>query len=150
MWEISSYSQWMCFLYSVFLGCGICLFYDVLRIDRAIFKRSSLTVFFEDIFFWIIFAFCVYSFLIIFANGQIRLFILFGVFLGFILFRFTISKLIFLIVKPIKKLTKTISKGYIKLIEKTVDLTNRLKNTVNKTITNNKKEKNNQIISKNS
>ncbi|MEE1025389.1 MAG: spore cortex biosynthesis protein YabQ [Acutalibacteraceae bacterium] len=140
----------MCFLYSVFLGCGICLFYDVLRIDRAIFKRSSLTVFFEDIFFWIIFAFCVYSFLIIFANGQIRLFILFGVFLGFILFRFTISKLIFLIVKPIKKLTKTISKGYIKLIEKTVDLTNRLKNTVNKTITNNKKEKNNQIISKNS
>lgn len=75
---------------------------------------------------------------------------MFGVFLGFILFRFTISKLIFLIVKPIKKLTKTISKGYIKLIEKTVDLTNRLKNTVNKTITNNKKEKNNQIISKNS
>lgn len=150
MWEISSYSQWMCFLYSVFLGCGICLFYDVLRIDRAIFKRSNLTVFFEDIFFWVIFAFCVYSFLIIFANGQIRAFILFGVFLGFILFRLTVSKLIFLIVKPLKKLTKTIRKGYIKVIEKTVDLTNRVKNKLNKTITKNKKEKNNEIIAKNS
>ena len=75
---------------------------------------------------------------------------MFGVFLGFIIFRLTVSKLTFLIVKPIKKLTKTIRKGYIKTIEKIVDLTNRVKNKLNQIITNSKKEKNNEIIAKNS
>lgn len=145
MWEISSYSQWMFFLYSLILGFIISLFYDVLRIDRAIFKRSNLTVFFEDILFWIITAFSVYSFLIIFSNGQIRAFILFGISLGFIICRFTISKLIFLVIRPLKKLTKTIRKNYLKGIDLTLKISYDMKNKLKRLTSNNKKEKNREF-----
>ena len=153
MWEISSYSQYICFLYSLVLGVSLGIVYDLFKLDRLLFKRSKIFLFFSDILFWLISAFLIFTFCVIFSNGQIRGFIVLGTLLGFIIYRLTLSKLIFLLVNPLKKLVKKLNNRYYKLIEKANDFILKQVFKAKKIIKVNfffKKRKNNQIIQKNS
>lgn len=118
MWEISSNEQYLCFIYSMCLGAFLGLIYDFFKIDRNVFKRRKLTVVFQDILFWIISAFMFFSFSIVFSNGQIRAYLLLGSFLGFLIYRMTLSKILILIIVPFKKINFIIKKQYLKLLEK--------------------------------
>jgi len=118
MWEINSYSQYLCFLYSVLMGGAIGLLYDFFKIDRIIFKRSRWFIIFADILFWVISAFIFYSFAVVFSNGQVRGYLLFSSLLGFIIYKLTLSKLIVLIISPIKKASTFIKKLYLTLLDK--------------------------------
>lgn len=118
MWEINSYSQYLCFLYSVLMGGAIGLLYDFFKIDRIIFKRSRWFIIFADILFWVISAFIFYSFAVVFSNGQVRGYLLFSSLLGFIIYKLTLSKLIILIISPIKKASTFIKKLYLTLLVK--------------------------------
>ena len=153
MWEISSYSQYICFLYSLVLGVSLGIVYDLFKLDRLLFKRSKIFLFFSDILFWLISAFLIFTFCVIFSNGQIRGFIVLGTLLGFVIYRLTLSKLIFLLVNPLKKLVKKLNNRYYKLIEKANDFILKQVFKAKKIIKVNfffKKRKNNQIIQKNS
>ena len=153
MWEISSYSQYICFLYSLVLGVSLGIVYDLFKLDRLLFKRSKIFLFFSDILFWLISAFLIFTFCVIFSNGQIRGFIVLGTLLGFVIYRLTLSKLIFLLVNPLKKLVKKLNNRYYKLIEKANDFILKQVFKAKKIIKGNfffKKRKNNQIIQKNS
>ena len=118
MWEISSFSQYLCFLYSVLMGSGIGVLYDVFKIDRMVFKRGVLFTVFQDILFWIISAFAFYSFSVVFSNGQVRGYLLFGCFMGFVIYRLTISRFIMFLALPVKKASFLVRKFYLILLNK--------------------------------
>lgn len=149
MWEISILNQWSTFVYSLVLGCLLCFVYDLFKIDRLIFKRSIVFIFFEDILFWIISGFLVFSFLIIYTNGQVRVFVLVGALLGFFVYKITVSKFIMYVITPIKKLIKFISCNYNRAISKLSTHIDNIFKKLKKSIINvfiNKKRKNSQII----
>lgn len=118
MWEISSYGQSLCFLYSMAVGGILGLIYDFFKIDRIVFKRGNIFVFLQDILFWIIATVIFFSFSVVFSNGQIRAYLLFGSFLGFLIYRLTFSKIIILISIPFKKIINIVKKYYSALINK--------------------------------
>lgn len=117
MWEINSTGQYLCFVYSMCMGGILGLIYDFFKIDRIVFKRKKFIVFFQDIFFWLIAAFIFFSFSVVFSNGQIRAYLLFGCLIGFLIYRLTISKIFILIIIPFKKINAIIKKQYMKLVE---------------------------------
>lgn len=118
MWEINSWGQYLCFIYSICLGGVLGLIYDFFKFDRIVFKRKNLLIFLQDILFWLISAFMFFSFAVVFSNGQIRAYLLFGSFFGFLIYRLTLSKLFMLITTPIKKLNSKIVKQYLKIVKK--------------------------------
>lgn len=95
MWEINSLSQFISFLYALALGGIFCLFYDIFRSFRHIFKFGDIAVVFQDIIYFIIISFVTFIFLLSVTNGEIRGYILFGIALGFLICALTISKLFF-------------------------------------------------------
>jgi len=153
MWEINSISQYTSFLYAIFMGNALGVIYDIFSIDRALFKRTVIFVFFQDILFWVISAFAFFSFSVVFANGQLRGYLLFGTLLGFLLFKLTISRLFWLLVRPFKKFICLLKIKYLNFLEKMVlyfkKAVHRIKRTFKKILFL-KNFKNNKIIEKNS
>ncbi len=82
---------------SLILGAMLCFFYDIFRALRKVGFNSFWSVFFTDVFFWIVSAFITFVFLMAKTNGEIRGYILLGELVGFIVCRLTLSKFVFLI-----------------------------------------------------
>lgn len=116
MWEISNIGQSSAVIYACLLGLVLGFIYDIFKLDRIIFKRSTVTVFFEDIAFWVVSAFLTFCLLLLTANGQVRLYIIEFVFLSFFIYYFTISKLILILAPFLKKVSRKTSKNYSKLL----------------------------------
>ena len=95
MWELSNYNQLITFVLSVCTGAICCAFYDVIRAMRRVCLNSLLAITIGDVLLWIFYAFVTFVFLISRTNGEIRVYVLLGEFLGFVLFRATISKVLF-------------------------------------------------------
>lgn len=112
MWEISNPLQAGAFLAAVALGAALCLLYDLFRLDRLIFRRSTAAVVFADVLFWIIAAFAVFCLLLMTTNGQIRGFVLLAVLLGFVIWRLTASRLIDLLRRPLTRAIRRIRRWY--------------------------------------
>ena len=80
------------FLIYIICGAAIGIIFDIFRIIRRSFKISDLHTNIEDIIFCIlIFLFLIYMFFI-YNSGNIRLFMLFALAFGLIIYLFTISK----------------------------------------------------------
>ena len=92
MWEISNQSQITNFIFAIVLGVFFAVFYDLFRAIRIIKFHSSIAVFFEDIAYFSIISLFTFIFFLSATAGEIRGYILIGIFLGFILFYLTISK----------------------------------------------------------
>ena len=112
MWEISNIQQGKGILLSFLLGAFLCLIYDLFRLDRIVFKRSTFVVVIEDIFFWIIAAFLTFCLLLLNTNGQIRTYILIIEGIGFVVFYFTVSKFLFLPAKFLRRMVFKVRKKY--------------------------------------
>lgn len=96
MWEINVGNQFLTFIYSLILGGLLCPSYDFIRAIRKSGFNSFIAVFFTDIIFWIISAFITFIFLISRTNGEIRGYVLIGILAGFVIFRLTFSRFVFL------------------------------------------------------
>ncbi len=83
MWEISSNLQIANFLRAVLLGGFFCLLYDLFSAARKAGANSTAAVFLQDIFYFVIIAPITFCFLLATTNGEVRAYIIFGVFLGF-------------------------------------------------------------------
>ena len=110
MWEISFQNQLSSFLYAVIVGIIFCIIYDILRAFRFTFEFSAISVFLIDIFYSLLIS--VISFLIFLSlsNGEIRSYIIFAFFVGFLFSRFTISKPMFFVFKKILGFFNSFSK----------------------------------------
>ena len=99
MWEINNTAQAISFFYSLLLGMIFCLLYDLLRVWRAFFHLSDIVIFFQDIIYFIVISFVTFIFMIPLTNGEIRGYIIVGIFLGFCICFFTVSRFVFEILK---------------------------------------------------
>lgn len=96
MWEIDITFQIWGFLVSVILGSVFCILYDFFRALRKSFYFSDFLVFLQDIVYFIICGFTVFLFLLALTNGCLRVYVFFGIAVGFYITRITLS---FLFVK---------------------------------------------------
>lgn len=117
MWEISNLGQGNAIIYAFLLGQVLGFIYDIFKLDRIIFKRSTVTVAFEDILFWLIAAFLTFCLLLLTSNGQVRLYIIATIFLSFFIYYFTFSRLVLILAPFLKKASRKISKLYLKGVD---------------------------------
>ncbi len=130
----------------ILVGFLIGLLFDMFRISRRTFKTSDIITYLEDILFWILSGLLILFSIFKFNNGDIRAYIILGIFIGLALYMLVFSKIvintlvkIILVIKqiisfvskiilyPIKLITK-ISKIVTKPIKKLLkNLTNNIK-----------------------
>lgn len=120
---ISLTQQMQVFFGAILLGACFGLLYDLFRIIRLVFFKSFTAVFFEDILFWIIVTVVSFFFTILFNNGELRLSLVISGTLGFLIYYFTLGRLVFrfffaffgAIEKTISKMHKKLRKIYKKI-----------------------------------
>lgn len=114
MWEIKNNQQVFSFVVSVIFGVCYCLFYDVLRSCRRVFKSSTAAVFFGDVFFFSVIAVVTFLLLLAVSNGEMRGYIFFGILIGVVACNFTLSRIFIpflcFIIKKIIALTNLINR----------------------------------------
>lgn len=91
------------FLFSVILGAGIGVFYDVFRTIRIVFPfaAKSKAVFAEDIVFMVVSGAAVFIYAAVLCRGQVRFFCVIGTLLGFMLYIATVGSLVVGILRSI-------------------------------------------------
>ena len=94
------------------LGAFLCAVYDVFRLFRLNRKQNAILLFFSDILFCVFSTVCL---LILFFNlsyGRVRFYALAITFIGFLVWRFTVSRLVMMLINKllgrIKKLLTSI------------------------------------------
>ncbi len=90
MWEISNSDQLFAFFTALIFGVCYGIFFCLFKALRKAFRHSAIMVFIEDILFFVIIAVVTFLLLLALTNGEIRFFMLLGIFLGFSLFYFSV------------------------------------------------------------
>lgn len=92
--DITVFNQTYAFAFSIVGGMLVGLVFDLFRVFRKVRKPSNLSVFIQDILFFILLAFLLF-FIICFANNnEVRSYEIFGIGLGGILYLLTVSRFI--------------------------------------------------------
>ena len=117
MWEIKALDQSLTFVFSFLFGMGICVIYDVFSALRLYKFKSKTATVILDILFFTASAFLVFCFFMLRTYGEIRLFCIFGMLLGFIFWHSLVSRIFMLLVKKAIKI-KNILKKYFKILIK--------------------------------
>lgn len=86
--------QLMSFLGGALLGALIGVFYDIFRMVRLSVKFENTAVGIQDFIFCIVSGLFTFVYVVYFADGYIRWYVIAGVFLGFFVYLLTLSKLI--------------------------------------------------------
>lgn len=91
---LSMAQQTEIFLWSVVFGFALGAFYDVFRILRLIIPTGTIAAFVEDTLFWLISAFSTFLFILNINSGEIRWYILLGIFAGALIYHVSIGALV--------------------------------------------------------
>lgn len=89
--NVSINEQTLIFLYSIVVGQGIGVVYDFFRAIRKTFKFKTINTFICDCIFWLISLTMFLLFILNFAGGEGRFYIIFAMILGIILYFLCIS-----------------------------------------------------------
>lgn len=90
--NVESLTQIYTFLLSIALGAAVGVVYDMFRAFRRAIPCRKISVFFQDVIFWLIACIVFFCFSLIRCEGQIRFFALLGMFSGFALWVMTVGK----------------------------------------------------------
>ena len=160
--QIQVVNQVYSFAVFILVGFLIGLLFDMFRISRKTFKTSDLVTSLEDILFWILSGLLVLFSLFKFNNGEIRAYIILGIFIGIAIYMLVFSKIVInvlvKIITVIKQIISYITKIFlypVNLVLKifkniTKPFKKSLKNMTNnfKKILKNKKSKNKSNLKK--
>ena len=80
------------FLIFTINGIVIGILFDIFRILRRSFKTSDIITYIQDILFWILTGLILLYSIFTFSNGEIRLYMFFGVFIGCLIYMLIFSK----------------------------------------------------------
>lgn len=97
-------NQFLMVLYSLMLGAFLGVFYDIFRILRLLINPKNLSVFIQDIIYFLISGFVTFVFVLIMNSGESRFYILAGEALGWILYHVSLGDFIY---KKLKNIVKT-------------------------------------------
>lgn len=90
--NVESLTQIYTFLLSIALGAAVGVVYDMFRAFRRAIPCRKISVFFQDVIFWLIACIVFFCFSLIRCEGQIRFFALLGMLSGFTLWIMTVGK----------------------------------------------------------
>ncbi|MBR5539059.1 MAG: spore cortex biosynthesis protein YabQ [Clostridia bacterium] len=99
--------QTLQFLYSALLGVGLGIFYDFLRCIRSHIRKSRAITGIFDVVFWVFATISFVVFILTYADGRMRWYVLFGTFCGGFVYRAAASEIVF---KVMRETSKAISK----------------------------------------
>lgn len=121
------------YLFLIFTLNGVCigLIFDLFRILRKSFKTSNLIIYIQDILFWIFTGISIVFFMYNYSDGSIRLYMILGLILGFLLYLLTISKYIIKVFVIFICIIKRIIIRSINIINMPIQFT---KNLIKKTV----------------
>lgn len=160
-------SQTTTFLFSVVLGLILGLFFDVFKLTNVIFSPTPKRIFIKDIIYFVLSAIITFIFILIVNMGEIRIYIISGEIIGWLMYRLTFGNVIYKILLTvtvfIKKvlirvkkyiISKLPKKQIIKLIKKLKDLKimiiKKLKISINRKKSVKKTEKRKNVLKNNS
>ena len=104
-------SQITIFLFSMLLGAFLSLFFDGFRIMNAVLKVNLKRIFFEDVIYFVLSAIITFTYILVMNSGEIRVYIVLGEAIGWLIYRVTIGKFVYkLILTVVKFLSKWLSK----------------------------------------
>lgn len=105
---------------SLLWGAGLGMLWDLFRIFRLSFPTGKTVAFIEDVVYAILASFATLLFFYLFTSGGFRLFVFIGELLGFVVYYFTIGRLVYqifiVVIRLIKKLIGWITWPLRKLI----------------------------------
>lgn len=113
-----------------FVGIGLGFLYDLMRLFRLSFGASL----FFDLLFWLLTSFVSFSYLLIFNDGAIKGILLAFIFVGFIVYIVTLSKLSLPIEKAMAKKVKNRLKKSLENFKKVLQLPRSLYYNIKKVI----------------
>ncbi len=96
-YQVDLGGQYYTTLISLLVGGGLCLLYDCFRIVRAAWRWDGVAVFVQDVVYCVIAAAVTYGMLLVRCSGVVRIYPLIGEVCGFVICRFTVSRLVMLI-----------------------------------------------------
>ncbi len=82
------------FVQAVCFGIGMLFVYDLIRIFRRVARHGKVWIAVEDMFFWVISAVVLFQFLCQENDGKVRWFVIFGMFLGMLLYAGSFSRFV--------------------------------------------------------
>jgi spore cortex biosynthesis protein YabQ len=88
------YDEMELFLVCMLLGAVLAFSYDVVRILRMLVPHKNWIVDVEDLAFWLVTAWLVFRTLFVFNRGTLRGYAFLGLFLGFLCYALTISRVL--------------------------------------------------------
>ncbi len=88
------YRQLFCLFIFILIGIIIGILFDCFRILRKSFKTADWITYIQDIIFWILTGIIILFSIFKFNNGEIRSYIILGIFFGALLYILTISKFV--------------------------------------------------------
>ncbi len=95
------------FWYSCLLGIGLGILYDVFRIIRMLINKRNITIFLQDIIYFIVSGFVTFIFVLGINEGQSRFYILAGEGIGWIVYHITLGEKIYHCSENIVKMIRT-------------------------------------------
>ncbi len=111
------------FLFSLLWGVYIYLVYELLHFVRIVFNERKAVTLICDILFMIISAIFMFIFSLAYNFGQLRIYMLLGALISFIILKITLGRLTVVLFKKIYSIFSIILKKIIKIFQK---LTNKL------------------------
>lgn len=100
----------------ILVGFLIGLLFDMFRISRRTFKTSDIVTCLEDVLFWILTGLLILFSIFKFNNGNIRVYIILGIFIGLALYMLVFSKIVINTLVKIVLIVKQIISFIIKVI----------------------------------
>ena len=88
-------SQITIFLFSMLLGAFLSLFFDGFRIMNAVLKVNLKRIFFEDVIYFVLSAIITFTYILVMNSGEIRVYIVLGEAIGWLIYRVTIGKFVY-------------------------------------------------------
>lgn len=85
------YTQFNLFLWAGFIGCVLAFVYDLIKIFRYAIPHKQLLIYIEDGIFWIVSTFVTFQKSLAVNYGEIRFYLLMGIFIGMFLYSKTLS-----------------------------------------------------------
>lgn len=116
--SLSMAQQTEIFLWSVVFGFALGAFYDIFRILRLIIPTGTIAAFIEDTLFWLIAAFSTFLFILNINSGEIRWYILFGIFAGALIYHVSLGALVVRFSKALIDLIHKLSRAIANLLRK--------------------------------
>ncbi len=91
-------SQLTIFLFSAILGAALGVIYDIIGVFNAVIKENLARIFVQDVLYFIVSAVITFMYMLVTNGGEIRIYIVVGEAVGWLIYRATVGKFIYKIV----------------------------------------------------